>query len=111
MRKTEEKRIQELEAEGMSRSDAQGVYDAEQMARAGKKGYGLVDGEYVPTPRIQDAMSKLLAAQGFTQMSQDVLGESDNERLRHYARIVVKNTPDSAAKIQLISNFKILRLI
>jgi len=44
-------------------------------------------------PRIQDALSKLLAALKFTQMSKDVLTCEDRETLTKYARCVVKNSP------------------
>lgn len=45
-------------------------------------------------PRIQDAMSALLSALGFDAMARDVKTEEDLERLRHYARIIVKQSPE-----------------
>ena len=46
-------------------------------------------------PRIQDAMSQLLAALKFTQMSKDILLCDDRETLGKYARCIVKSSPAS----------------
>lgn len=42
---------------------------------------------------IQNAMSELLSAQGFTTMARDVLNETDKSRLAKYAKVVIKNAP------------------
>ena len=49
----------------------------------------------MPEPRIQDAMSELLDAMGFERMAQEVKAEEELDRLRQYARIIVKQSPES----------------
>lgn len=47
------------------------------------------------TETIQTAMSEVLGALGFKTMAREVLTETDGERLRIYARVAVKNSPES----------------
>lgn len=61
-------------------------------------------------PTVQSAMSALLAALGFDAMASDVLTETDRNRLARYARIIVKQSPQSK-RAELISNFRTLRVI
>lgn len=42
--------------------------------------------------RIQDAMSELLQALGFDAMAREVKSEEELDRLRLYARIIVKQS-------------------
>lgn len=42
---------------------------------------------------ITIGMSEILKALGFGAMAKDVIGESDNERLTKYARVIIKNSP------------------
>lgn len=73
---------------------------------------GLVNGEYIPAPRVQDALATLLASCGFTQMSEDVKTEGDPAQLRRYARVIVKALPAEAAETRtIVNNLRILKLI
>lgn len=58
--------------------------------------------------RIQDALSELLAALGFEAMAREVKTEEDLERLRRYARIIVKQSPENV-RHQLVLRFRMLR--
>jgi len=60
------------------------------------------------SPRIQDALSELLAALGFERMATDVKTEDDLARLRTYARIIVKNSPPTAQR-EIANRFRLLR--
>jgi len=44
---------------------------------------------------IQQAMSEVLKALGFSQMAKDVLKCEDAETLKRYAQVCVKNSPQS----------------
>lgn len=68
---------------------------------------GLVNGEWIEPPRVQDALSTLLASLGFKRMSEDVLTECDRDTLKRYARIVSKN----AKNVDVTNNLRILGLI
>jgi len=59
---------------------------------------------------IQDALSELLASEGFERMAKDVKIESDKGRLATYARIIIKNAPENM-KYQLKLNFQKINLI
>jgi len=58
--------------------------------------------------RIQDAMSELLAALGFEAMAREVKSEEELDRLRQYARIIVKQSPANL-KMQLANQFRLHR--
>jgi len=60
------------------------------------------------TPTIQDAMSELLAALGFDAMAREVKAEQDVERLRQYARIIVKQSKPEF-KMALANRFRLHR--
>jgi Ni2+-binding GTPase involved in maturation of urease and hydrogenase len=60
------------------------------------------------TPTIQDALSELLDALGFAAMAADVITETDQERLRKYARIIVKQSPQSH-KLALANRFRMCK--
>lgn len=60
------------------------------------------------SPTIQDAMSELLDAMGFETMAHEVKTEQDLERLRRYARIIVKQSPP-AMQIQIANRFRLHR--
>ena len=62
------------------------------------------------TATIQQAMSELLSALGFTAMAGDVVDEHDHERLQHYARVILKNTP-IAQREEIRARFALLRLV
>lgn len=66
---------------------------------------------YPATPRIQDAMSELLGTLGFGKMAEAVKIEEDRERLSRYARIIVRQTRDERAKMELCSRFRLLNLL
>ena len=57
---------------------------------------------------IQDAMSELLGSLGFDAMARDVRTEQDVERLRQYARIIVKQSPQEH-KMRLANLFRLHR--
>lgn len=59
---------------------------------------------------IQSVLSELLAALGFTQMSLDVLKETDPAMLSRYAKCVVKNSPE-ATRQTIANKFRLLGLI
>ena len=40
-------------------------------------------------------MSAMLKALGFKAMAEQVIGEQDTERLTKYARVIIKNSPQS----------------
>jgi hypothetical protein len=58
--------------------------------------------------RIQDAMSELLAAMGFDRMAQEVKLEEELDRLRLYAKMIVKNAP-SDKRVILANKFRLCR--
>ena len=58
----------------------------------------------------QDALSALLKALGFGQMSKDVCTEQNHETLGRYARIIIKNSPQEK-RAELVSHFRHLRLV
>ena len=62
-------------------------------------------------PRIQQALSELLAACGFARMSQDVLIEEDKTRLCRYARIVAKQYAAHERGAEIRRNFYLLGLL
>ena len=49
-------------------------------------------------------MSAILASLGFEAMSREVIGETDGERLGRYARVIVRNSPQSK-KAHLLALF------
>jgi hypothetical protein len=53
---------------------------------------------------ITTAMSELLKALGFEAMAKEVIGETDGERLRRYARVIIRNSPQ-ANKARLLALF------
>jgi hypothetical protein len=57
---------------------------------------------------INDALGALLASEGFAQMAADVLTETDIDRLRKYARVIVKNAPEDR-RATLANHFRTLR--
>lgn len=59
---------------------------------------------------IQTVLSELLAALGFTQMSIDVLKETDAAMLSRYAKCVVKNSPE-ATRQNIANKFRLLGLL
>jgi len=59
-------------------------------------------------PRIQDALSELLAALGFDAMAREVKTEEDLQRLRYYARIIVKQSPEYR-RSQLANLFRLYK--
>lgn len=60
------------------------------------------------TPQtIQDAMSELLSALGFDAMAREVKTEQELDRLRTYARIIVKNTGDADKRLKLANLFRL----
>ncbi len=62
------------------------------------------------TPTKQEALSKLLEALRFTQMSKDVLTETDPQRLVRYCNVVLKNCPDFMRR-KIRADFRALGLI
>ena len=54
-------------------------------------------------------LSELLLALGFKQMAQDVLTETDAERIRRYVKVIIKTSPE-AQRWALIKNFRLLNL-
>ena len=56
------------------------------------------------TADITTGMSAILAALGFEAMSQNVIGESDGERLGKYARVIIRNSPQGK-KAELLQMF------
>lgn len=72
---------------------------------------GLVNNEYIPAPRIQDALSTLLASYGFKAMSEDVLTEGDAATLRKYASVVAKQAAKHEGGERILNNLRILKLI
>lgn len=79
---------------------------------AGKKAYGVdpVTNEYTAPPRVQDALSNLLAALGFTAMAQDVL-DADKSAQRRYARVIEKNWPEGDRKREIVRSLLALNLL
>jgi hypothetical protein len=49
-------------------------------------------------PTINTAMSEMLNALGFEAMAREVLAEDDVDRLRKYARVIIKNSPEPIAR-------------
>jgi len=60
-------------------------------------------------PTVQDAMSELLLALGFDAMAREVKTETEHDRLCRYARIIVKQSPESK-RLELANRFRLLRL-
>jgi len=56
------------------------------------------------TNDITTGMSAILAALGFEAMAQNVIGESDGERLGKYAHVIIRNSPQ-AKKAELLRLF------
>lgn len=61
-------------------------------------------------PTLQDAMSELLAVLGFGAMAREVRTEKDTERLSRYARIIVKQSPESK-RLALANQFRLAGLM
>ena len=59
---------------------------------------------------IQTAMAELLGALGFATMAEEVLGETERDRLARYARLIVRQTQDARTKTALLSRFRALNL-
>lgn len=76
-----------------------------------KKHCGLVNGEYIPAPRIQDALSHQLKALGFNAMAEDVLTEGDRETLKKYARVIAKNSPKDPSGAHVVKLLMTLGLL
>jgi hypothetical protein len=55
-------------------------------------------------------MAALLEALGFTAMAKDVLTETDPDRLRRYARIIIKQSPKDKQHV-LATKFYALNVI
>ena len=63
-------------------------------------------------PRIAPMLASFLATLGFEAMARDCSAETDQERLRHYARIVLKQTSDTfAGKVRMKTRFIQLGLL
>lgn len=60
--------------------------------------------------RIQNALSEWLLSLGFHQMAVDVEKENDFDRLRKYARIILKNAPPQYKQV-IRRDFALLRLL
>lgn len=58
--------------------------------------------------RIQDAMSELLDSMGFETMACEVKYEEELDRLRRYARVIVKQAP-SDKKLAIANLFRLHR--
>jgi hypothetical protein len=58
----------------------------------------------------QSALSALLLALGFEAMAEEVLTETEHEMLVRYARVIVKNSPESV-RPSIIANLSKLKLI
>lgn len=56
-----------------------------------------------------NALSALLLALGFNQMAEDVLKETERERLVRYAKVIIKNCPD-AQRAAIVRNLRALNL-
>ena len=59
---------------------------------------------------IPQMLHEFLSALGFTAMAQDVLSETDQKRLCHYARVILRQLPESQ-KRAVYSRFAMLRLV
>lgn len=59
---------------------------------------------------VQQALSELLSALGFRKMAEDVLDEREESRLRRYAAVVLKNSPQEHRR-GLYSRFAMLGLV
>lgn len=59
---------------------------------------------------IQQMLSEFLAGAGFATMAREVLSEQEPARLRHYARIVLKNCVPADKRQAVYSRFVMLRL-
>ena len=57
------------------------------------------------TADITTGMSQLLKALGFDAMAENVIGETDGERLGKYARVIIRNSPQ-ANKARLLALFR-----
>ena len=62
------------------------------------------------TPTIATALSELLAALGFDAMARDCATETDHARLCRYAKVVLKQSPETQRRV-LYSRFAMLRLV
>ena len=57
------------------------------------------------TKTIQEATSAVLKSLGFDAMASGVLTENDGERLSKYARVIIRNSPQSK-KVELLAMFR-----
>jgi hypothetical protein len=62
------------------------------------------------TKAITEMLREFLVAMGFDAMARDVANETEWERIRHYARFVLKQTPQEQ-KQAIHSRFVMLRLV
>lgn len=53
---------------------------------------------------INEGMSAMLKALGFDSMAKDVVRETDGDRLGKYARVIIRNSPQSN-KARLLALF------
>jgi len=56
------------------------------------------------TNTIQEAMSEVLGSLGFDAMAAGVVSETDGDRLGKYARVIIRNSPQSK-KAKLLAMF------
>ena len=61
-------------------------------------------------PTVQDMLQEFLAGLGFDAMARDVIAEKDPARLRHYARIILRQIPDDR-KRAVYAHFATLKLV
>lgn len=66
---------------------------------------------FLGQPTIQDALSALLEAHHFAQMARDVKSETDPARLRKYANVILRDTPDGEMKTKLLRHFRAINLV
>jgi len=62
------------------------------------------------TKAITEMLRSFLDALGFAAMARDVVSETDIDRIRHYARVVLKNSPVER-KEAIRARFVMLRLV
>lgn len=64
----------------------------------------------IKPPTQGEALSVLLASLGFEAMASGALTEQDPERLRRYARVIIKQSPTQELKDRAVSLFREMRL-
>lgn len=63
-------------------------------------------------PRTGAMLAAFLQPLGFETMARECSSETDPARLQHYARIVLKQTPDTfSGKVAMKSRFVVLGLV